>query len=100
MLAAKIQTVGQAVDLERDALLQRDLKYPLQVERILRTPVDDPALRMTEATHVRIAQRFLDALGHLPLRHPLSAVHACLDPLELRKHVVGKIESPVGKDVA
>src|SRR5256885_9103971 len=44
--------------------------------------------------------RLLDALRQLPARHPLSAVHARLYPLEIREGVVGKIEPPVGKDVA
>ena len=33
-------------------------------------------------------------------RHPLPAVHARLHPVELREDVVGKVEPPVGEDVA
>jgi hypothetical protein len=100
VLAAKVQAVGEAVDLERNSFLESDLEHALQVEGVLRPPVDVPALRMTEATHVGVVQRLLDALRQLRSRHPLTAVHACLYPLELGENVVGKIEPPVGEDVA
>ena len=100
VLAAQVEPVGQAVDLERDALLERDLEHALEVERVLRPAVDEPARRMAEAAHVRVAQRLLDALRHLPPRHPLPAVHARLHPVELGEHVVGEVEPPVGEDVA
>ena len=100
VLAAEVEPVGQAVDLERHAFLARDLVDPLEVERVLRPAVDDPALRVAEAAHVRVAQRLLDALGLLAPRQPLPAVHARLDPVELGQHVVGQVEPPVGQDVA
>ena len=55
---------------------------------------------MAEAAHVRVAQRLLDALGHLPPRHPLAAVDARLHPVELGEDVVGEVEPAVGEDVA
>src|SRR6202022_1118535 len=92
--------VGKAIDLERDLFLERDFEHSLQVKRVLRPPVDDPSLRMAEATNVRVAERLFDALGPLPPRHSLSAVHARLHPVKLGEDVIGKIEPPVGKDVA
>ena len=100
MLAAQVEPGGQAVDLERDPVLERDLVHPLEVERVLRPAADEPARRMAEAAHVGVAQRLLDALGHLRARHPLAAVHAGLDPVELGEDVVGQVEPPVGEDVA
>ena len=55
---------------------------------------------MAEAAYVRVAQRLLDALGHLPPRHSLAAVDARLHPVELSQDIVRKIEPPVGEDVA
>ena len=55
---------------------------------------------MAEAAHVGVAQRRHDTLRHLGSRHPLSAVHARLHPVELGQDVVGKIEPAVGEDVA
>ena len=100
VVAAQVEARGQAVDLDRDPLLERDLEHALEVERVLRPAVDDPALRVAEAAHVRVTQRFLDAPGHLVVRHPLAAVHAGLDPVELGEHVVGQVEPPVREDVA
>ena len=56
--------------------------------------------RVAEAADVRVAQRLLDALGHLPPRHPLAAVDAGLHPVELGEDVVGEVEPAVGEDVA
>src|SRR4051794_36234575 len=39
VLAAKVEPVGEAVDLERDPFLERDLKDALEVESVLRPPV-------------------------------------------------------------
>jgi len=100
VLAAQVESIGQAVDLERDPFLERDVENALEVERVLRPAVDEPALGMAEAAHMRVAQRLLDALCHLAPRHPLPAVHARLHPVELGQDVVGKIEPPVGEDVA
>ncbi len=55
---------------------------------------------MAEAAHGGVAQRLLDALGQLTPRHALPAVHARLHPVEFGEHLVGKIEPPVGEDVA
>ena len=45
-------------------------------------------------------ERLDHAPGHLLARHPLPAVHAGLDPVELGEHVVGEVEPAVGQDVA
>src|SRR3954454_7601794 len=82
-LAAKVEPIGQPVDLERNALLAGDLEHALQVERILRPPVDQPALRMAETAHVRIEQRLLHPLCELAAWHALTPVNACLHPVEL-----------------
>ena len=55
---------------------------------------------MAEAADVRVAERLLDARGHLAPRHPLAAVDARLHPVELGEHVVGQVEPAVGQDVA
>ena len=81
-------------------MLERDLEDALEVERVLGAAADEPARRVAEAAHVRVAQRLLDALGHLASRHPLAAVHARLHPVELGEHVVGEVEPAVGEDVA
>ena len=44
VVARQIEAVGQAVDLERDARLERDLDRALEIERVLR-PVSDQAAR-------------------------------------------------------
>ena len=36
VLAAKIESGGQAVDLQRDPFLERDLEHALEVDRVLR----------------------------------------------------------------
>ena len=100
VLAAQVEPGGQAVDLERDPLLERDRVDPLEVDGVLGPAADQPPRRMAEAAHVRVAQRLLDAPGHLRPRHPLPAVHARLDPVELGEHVVGQVEPAVGQDVA
>src|SRR5215211_118385 len=100
MLSAEIKAIGKAIDFERDSLLQRNFEYALQVQRILRTAVDIAALRVAEATHVRITERLLNPLSHLPPRHPLSTMDARLYPLELGEDVVREVEPSVGEDVA
>ena len=100
VLAAQVEAVGQPVDLDRDALLERDLEHALEVEGVLRPAADEPAGRVAEAAHVRVAQRLLDALGHLAPRHALAAVDARLHPVELGEDVVGQVEPAVGEDVA
>jgi len=44
VLAAKVEAVGEAVDLECDTFLERDSEDPLQVEGVLRPPIDVAAL--------------------------------------------------------
>ena len=100
VLAAEVQSIGQAVHLQGDAQLEREAEQPLQVDGVLRPAIDDPAGRVAEAAHVRVAQRRFDALRHLAPRHPLPAMDARLHPVELGKDVIGKIEPPVGEDVA
>src|SRR5919106_654164 len=100
MLPTEVEAVGEPVDLERHSFLERHLEYALQVERVLRPPVDVPALRMAEAAHGRVPQRLLDTLCHLPPRHSLATVDACLYPLELGEDLVGKVEPSVREDVA
>ena len=46
---AQVEPVGQAVHLERDAFLERDLEAALEVERVLRAVVDQPPVRVREA---------------------------------------------------
>ena len=70
-------------------MLERDLEHAVEVERVLGTAIDVAARRVAEAANVRVSQRLLDALGHLPPWHPLAAVDARLDPVELREDVVG-----------
>ena len=100
VLAAEVQAGREAVDLERDAALDRERVDAVQVQRVLRAAGDEPARRMAQAPHMRIAQRLLDPPGHRLPRHPLAAVDARLHPVELREDVVGQIEPPVGEDVA
>ena len=100
VLAAQVEAVGQAVDLDCDALLERDLEHAVEVQRVLGPAVDVAARGVAEAAHVRVAQRRLDPRGHLAPRHPLAAVHAGLDPVELGEDVIGQVEPAVGQDVA
>src|ERR1019366_7378298 len=90
----------EAVGLDRDSLPEREVEHSLEVESVLRAPVDYPALGMAEAAHVRVAQRLLDALGQLPSWGALPGVDTGLYPVELGQDVIGKIEPPVGEDVA
>ena len=98
--AAEVEPVGQAVHLQRDAGLERDLEDPLQVERVLRPVVEDPALRVREACAAgwRIASttRSVSAVA----APALAGVQADLHPFELGEHVVGEVERAVGEDVA
>src|SRR3954453_5758115 len=57
MLAAQVEAVREAVDLERDPLLQRHLVDALQIEGVLGTPVDVAALRVAETADVGVAER-------------------------------------------
>ena len=100
VLATQIEAWGEAVDLDRDSLLERDLEDPLEVDRVLGTAVDIAAGRVAEATHVRVEQRLLDTPRHLGRGHPLATVDAGLNPVELSEDVVGEVEPPVAQDVA
>ena len=82
VLAAEVEAGGEAVDLERDAVLERDLEDALEVEGVLRAAADEPARRVAEAAHVRVAQRLLDALGHL--RAAASAARRARSPAPSR----------------
>ena len=99
MLVAQVEPVGQAVHLERDAGLERDLDHALQVERVRRPVPDQPAGRMAEAAHRRMPHR----LGHLARQRrallALARVEAELHPVELGQHVVGQVERAVAADV-
>ena len=47
--AGEVEPVGQAVHLQRDAGLERNLEDVVEIERVLRAVVEDPAERMREA---------------------------------------------------
>ena len=98
--AGEVEPVREAVHLERDARLERDLEDPLQVERVLGPVVEDPALRMGEARRRRVAHRLDDAVGERLARPALAGVQADLHPLELGEHVVREVERAVREDVA
>ena len=100
VLVAEVEPGGEPVHLERDAGLERDLEHPLEVERVRRPVVDQPAGRMAEARRRRMAHRLHDARRQLPARRPLAGVEADLHPVELGQHVVGQVERPVREDVA
>ena len=75
---------------------ERDLERPLEIESVRRTVIDDPPLRMAQRTHGRMSHRLRDLARQLVALLPLPGVQAELHPLELREHVVGKIERAVG----
>ena len=83
MLTAEIQTRRQPVDLQRNPLLDRHLVDALQIDGVLGAPGEQSPRRMTEAVDVWVAQGVADTVGHCPGGHPLAAVHARLDPVEL-----------------
>ena len=95
----EIEPVGEAVHLERDAVLERDLEDRLEVEGVRRPVVDDPALRVAEAAHGRMAHRLRDLRRELLPRLALAGVEAELHPVELAEHVVGQVEAAVAADV-
>ena len=45
----QVEAVGQAVHLQRDAGLERDLEDLVEVERVLGPVVEDPPLRVAQA---------------------------------------------------
>ena len=100
MLAREVEPVGEAVDLERDAGLERDLDRPLEVERVLGPVPDQPAGRVAEAAHGGMPHRLDDARRQLRARRALAAMQRELHPVELGEHVVGDVEAAVGADVA
>jgi hypothetical protein len=100
VFAAQVEAVGEAVHLERDVLLEGQLEHAVKVEGVLRATVDVAAFGVAQAAHVGVSERLLHALCHFRSRHPLASVDARLHPLEIREDVIGKIESPVGEDVA
>ena len=100
MVAGQVEPGREAVDLERDAVRDRDLVDAVEVEGVLGTAADDAPLRVAEAAHRGMFQRRDHAAGQLLPRHPLPAVDAGLDPVELGQHIVGEVEPAVGQDVA
>ena len=98
--ADEVEPVRQAVHLQRDARLERDLEDPLQVERVLGPVVEDPPLRVREARRSRMAHRLDDPVGERRAAPALAGVEADLHPLELGEHVVGEVERAVREDVA
>ena len=74
VLAGEVEPVRQAVHLERDAGLERDLDRPLEIEGVLRPVADQAAQRMAEAAHRRVAHRLRDARGQLCTWRTLAAV--------------------------
>ena len=83
VLAAEVQTRCQPIDLQCDPVLDRHLVDALQVDGVLGATGEQPPRRVAEAADVRVAQGMADAVGHLASGHPLAAVHARLDPVEL-----------------
>ena len=88
----EVQPVGQAVHLDRDALIRRNREHLVQVERILGTVVEDPPLRMAERADRGMAHRLRDHARELGSTPPLTGVQAELHPLELREHLVLDVE--------
>ena len=82
----------QAVRLDRDPGLERDLEDGVEVERVGRPVVDDAPVRVAQARGRRMAHRLDHALRETVARLALSRVEADLHPLELREHVVGEVE--------
>ena len=52
--AGEVEPVGQPVHLERDAVAERHLDHPLEIECVRRPVVEDAALRLGEASHGRM----------------------------------------------
>ena len=100
MLAAQVEPVRQAVHLHRDAPLQRDLEDRVEVECVLGAVPDEPALRMAQAAHRRVAHRLRHLRRQLRARRALARVQAQLHPVELGEDVVREVERAVGTDVA
>ncbi len=98
--ARQVETIRQTVDLEGDSLLERDREDSVEIESVLGPAVQDSPLRVAERSRGRMPQRFAHGLGQLASGAPLAGVQADLDPIQLGEHVVGKVERPVGEDVA
>ena len=96
----EIEPVGEAVDLERHAGFERDLDHPLEVERVRRPEVDDPAFRMAQATDRRMAHRLGYPCGYLGSLRPLARMKTELHPVELVEHVVREVEASISAYVA
>ncbi len=96
----QVETIREPVDLEGDSLLQRDREDSVEIESVLGSAVQDPPLRVAQRSRSRMSQRFAHGLGQLACGAPLAGVQADLNPLQLGEHVVGKVERPVGEDVA
>jgi hypothetical protein len=54
VFVSEVETIGEAVDLERCSGLDRDLDRALEVERIFRAVADQAAGGMAERRHVRV----------------------------------------------
>ena len=100
MRAGEVEPVGQAVHLDRDARLERDLEDAVEVERVLGAVVEDPPLRMRETARGRMAHRLDDPVRDRLARRALAGVEADLHPLELGEDVVREVERAVREDVA
>src|SRR5207247_6497934 len=85
--AREIQSVRQPVRLECDARFERDLERALEVESVRRPVVDDPALRVTERAHRRMAHRLRHLARQLVALLPLPGVLAALLPIALVLYV-------------
>ena len=95
----EIEPVREPVHLDRHARLQRDLEDLLEIERVLRPVVEDPALRVRETARSRMAHRLEHALRERLPAPALARVEADLHPVELREHVVREVERAVRQDV-
>jgi len=95
----EVEPVGEAVDLERDAVLEGDGEHLVQIERVRWTVVDDAPLGVAQAADGRMPHRLRHLPRELPAWLPLAGVQAELDPVELREHVVRQVEPSVPSDV-
>ena len=100
VLAAQIQPAGQAIDLERDARLERHLDRPLEIEVVRRAVPDQPPGRVAQASDGRMAHGLGHTCREFRARCALPAMERELDPLELGEHVVRQVEAPVTANVA
>ncbi len=95
----EVAPVGVGVDLEHRAGARGRREHGVEVDRVGRAALDQPARGVSD----RVDERMLDggdhALGHRLLAHPEGRVHARDDPVELAEQLVLVVERAVGQDV-